>query len=97
MGILQDQEKLRARALKHRETVERSREIKSTLSSDVEAFLANGGKIEKMRDCSVGEAKYKSMKPYQITKKDGTTYIKRYNVQTGTQKVPDVLRGHRSK
>jgi hypothetical protein len=36
-----------------------------TLKNDVEAFLAKGGKITKMRDCSPKEAAYRSFKIYK--------------------------------
>jgi hypothetical protein len=36
-----------------------------SLKNDVEAFLAKGGKITKMRDCSPKEAAYRSMKLYK--------------------------------
>lgn len=36
-----------------------------TLKDDVEAFLAKGGKINKMRDCSPKEAMYRSFKIYK--------------------------------
>jgi hypothetical protein len=97
MSIEHEQDRLKNKALAHRRIVEASREVKANLSTDVESFLANGGKIETMRECSVGEAKYRSVKPYKVTKKDGSTFIKRYDMPIGTQKIPDALRGHSSK
>lgn len=36
-----------------------------SIQSDVEAFLAKGGKINKMRDCTPKEARYRSFKIYK--------------------------------
>lgn len=35
------------------------------LAADVEAFLAKGGKINKMRDCTPKEARFRSFKIYK--------------------------------
>ena len=92
-----DLEGYRQKAISARKAREVKEEIKSTLSSDIEAFLAKGGSIEKVRDCSVREARFRAIKPYVTKKVNGKKAIKRKETSSRFQIYPDAFGGHQTK
>ena len=60
-----------------KDKLDASKERSEQLASEVEAFLAKGGEVESVRDCTVGEAYARSRKPYTAKGKDGVVRIYR--------------------
>lgn len=54
-----------------KDRIKANEQASQELASDVEAFLANGGKVEAVRDCTVAESYARSRKPYVKKGQDG--------------------------
>lgn len=58
-----------------KDKLEASKKRSEQLANEVEAFLANGGKVEAVRNCSANEAYARSRKPYTKKGKDGVVRL----------------------
>ena len=62
-----------------KDRIKANEKVSEQLSSDVEAFLANGGKVETMRTCSDAEGLYRSKRFYTKRHPDGRRTMYRYD------------------
>jgi hypothetical protein len=67
-----------------------------TLSDDVQAYLARGGEIKKIRDCSPKESYYRSFKLYKDINNPKKTYRKTPAQQDPSNRLPLVFSGYNS-
>lgn len=76
-----------------KKTVEENR---ADLAADVESYLARGGEIKKMRDCSPKESWYRSNKLYKDLNNPNRTYRKLPKKPYDPLVTPMVFSGYNS-
>ena len=69
---------------------------RETLLADVEAYLAKGGKVTQMRDCSPKEAMYRSFKLYKDMNNPKKIYRKPPKSKHHLDYAPVVFSGYNS-
>ena len=69
---------------------------RAKIASDVATYLARGGEIKKIRDCSPKESYFRSFKLYKDLENPNKTYRKKYVKADPVDRPPVVFSGYNS-